>query len=87
MNATTKHAGLPLAWKYADPTEDARPVWTLDDYDAIRREDPSLLVDLRLAPAAPALLAALERIHANAAESVEWIRRTADEALRLARGA
>ena len=35
---------IPVAWKYADPTEDAR--WVLDDTDAdaIRAEDPNLLV-------------------------------------------
>jgi hypothetical protein len=35
---------------------------------------------------APALLAALEKIEANAAESPEWIRRVTNEALQLARG-
>lgn len=45
------------------------------------------LANAALIAAAPAMLAALERIHANAAESAEWIRRTADEVLSLARGA
>jgi len=40
----------------------------------------------RLIAAAPALLAALEKIEANAAESPEWIRRVTCEALQLARG-
>ncbi len=33
-----------LAYKYADPTEEARWVYDWDDLKAIRREDPSLLV-------------------------------------------
>jgi hypothetical protein len=40
----------------------------------------------RLIAAAPALLAALEKIEANAAESPEWIRRVTGAALQLARG-
>ena len=41
----------------------------------------------RLIAAAPALLAALEKIEANAADSPEWIRRVTGEALQMARGA
>ncbi len=37
--------------------------------------------DIRLIAAAPALLAALQNIDANAAESVEWIRRVARAAI------
>jgi hypothetical protein len=37
--------------------------------------------DARLIAAAPDLLAALYKIDANAAESVEWIRRVAREAI------
>jgi hypothetical protein len=40
----------------------------------------------RLIAAAPALLAALEKIETNAAESPEWIRRVTGAALQLARG-
>lgn len=41
----------------------------------------------RLISAAPDLLAALQKIDANAAESVEWIRRVAREAITKATGA
>ena len=40
----------------------------------------------RLISAAPDLLAALQKIDANAAESVEWIRRVAREAISKATG-
>ena len=40
----------------------------------------------RLIAAAPELLAALEKISANAAESPEWIRRVAQEAISKAEG-
>jgi hypothetical protein len=40
----------------------------------------------RLIAAAPELLQALELIHANAAESVEWIRRHTSAAIAKARG-
>lgn len=43
--------------------------------------------DAHLIAAAPDLLAALQKIDANAAESVEWIRRVAREALAKATGA
>ncbi len=43
-------------------------------------------VDARLIAAAPDLLAALELIDSNAAESVEWIRRHTREAIRKAKG-
>jgi hypothetical protein len=39
------------------------------------------MADARLIAAAPDLLAALYKIDANAAESVEWIRRVAREAI------
>jgi hypothetical protein len=35
-----------VAYKYADPTEDARWVYDEDDAADIRREDPSLLVEV-----------------------------------------
>lgn len=41
--ATQVPAGA-IAYKYADPTEDARWVYDESDVAAIRREDPSLLV-------------------------------------------
>lgn len=44
------------------------------------------LANARLIAAAPELLAALEKIDANAAESVEWIRRVAREAIAKATG-
>ncbi len=40
----------------------------------------------RLIAAAPELLSALQKIDANAAESVEWIRRVAQEAIAKATG-
>ena len=33
-----------VAYKYADPIEDARWIYDAEDADAIRREDPSLIV-------------------------------------------
>lgn len=33
----------PLAWKYADPTEDGRFLFTEEDVAAIEHEDPSLI--------------------------------------------
>lgn len=33
-----------IAYKYADPTEDARWVYDESDLQEIRREDPSLIV-------------------------------------------
>jgi len=35
-----------IAWKYNDPTEDARWVTDQDEYEEIARIDPSLLVDV-----------------------------------------
>ena len=49
-------------------------------------EDAALEADARLIAAAPEMLQALERIDANAAESVEWIRRVAREAIAKAKG-
>jgi len=44
----TDHAGeQPIAWKYSDPTEDSRWIYTEDDLVAIEREDPSLIVRVR----------------------------------------
>jgi hypothetical protein len=50
-------------------------------------KNPELQANAHLISAAPAMLQALERIHANAAESPEWIRRTAQEALKQTQGA
>lgn len=44
-------------------------------------------IDAQLIAAAPDLLAALQKIDSNAAESVEWIRRVAREAIAKATGA
>ena len=44
-------------------------------------------IDAQLIAAAPDLLAALQKIDANAAESVEWIRRVAREAIAKAEAA
>lgn len=35
-----------IAYKYADPIEEARWVYDNEDLDEIRRADPSLLVDI-----------------------------------------
>lgn len=35
-----------LAYKYADPTEDARWIYDADELAAIRSEDPSLIADV-----------------------------------------
>jgi hypothetical protein len=51
-----------IAWKYADPVEDARWVTDQDDYDAIAREDPGLLVTDRPGP---------EELKANAIQ--DWL--------------
>jgi len=53
------------------------------DEDGFARvvSDVQKLEDARLIAAAPELLAALQKIEANAAESVEWIRRAAREAI------
>lgn len=55
---------------------------------AIARDDAQLEnhANARLIAAAPDLLAALQKIDANAAESVEWIRRAAREAIARAQG-
>lgn len=48
--------------------------------------DERAKADAHLLAAAPDLYAALQKIDANAAESVEWIRRVARAALRKAEG-
>lgn len=35
-----------IAYKYADPTEDARWIYDESDLAEIRREDPSLIVEV-----------------------------------------
>lgn len=35
-----------IAYKYADPTEDARWVYAEDDLRAVKSEDPSLIVPI-----------------------------------------
>ena len=39
-----------VAWKFADPTEDARWIYARDEASAIEREDPSLIVWASEAP-------------------------------------
>lgn len=53
MNATATINGTPtpapegaIAWKYADPTEDGRWLYDIDEVEAIEAEDPSLIVYL-----------------------------------------
>ncbi len=36
--------GDPVAWKYADPTEDARWIYDASEADEIAREDSSLII-------------------------------------------
>jgi hypothetical protein len=50
------------------------------------RDADVALANARLIAAAPELLAALQKIDANAAESVEWIRRVARQAIAQAIG-
>ena len=45
------------------------------------RDEPQHQANARLIAAAPEMLEALSKISANAAESVEWIRRVADAAI------
>lgn len=47
INRTTIAAPVgALAYKYADPTEDARWIYDADELSVIRNEDPSLIVDV-----------------------------------------
>ena len=62
-----------------DPRVDKKTVRPCDNYRAQQRQ-------ARLHAAAPALLHALQTIDSNAAESVEWIRRVAREAINQATG-
>lgn len=54
------------------PAATARPCW---------KDDAKGKANARLIAAAPELLDALHKISANAAESAEWVRRVADEAI------
>ena len=60
------------------------PIFELNPILVFPREE--LEANARLIAAAPEMLQALERIDANAAESVEWIRRVAREAIAKAKG-
>jgi hypothetical protein len=51
-----------------------------------RESQDEMIANARLIASAPDLLAALELIHANAAESPEWIRARIDAAIAKARG-
>lgn len=42
----TQVPAAAIAYKYADPTEDARWVYDQSDLASIRREDPSLIVEV-----------------------------------------
>ena len=63
--------------------------FTVADINAGCGEIPQAeaLSNARLIASAPDLLAALEKIDANTAESVEWIRRVARAAIAKAKGA
>lgn len=54
--------------------------------DIVCNPSPMGESNARLIAAAPELLAALEKIDANAAENPEWIRRVCREAIRQAKG-
>jgi hypothetical protein len=82
-------AHTPGPWYWADNVPDAPPHYRMVvDADGFTVCDPSPMSehDARLIAAAPELLAALQKIDANAAESVEWIRRVAREAIAKATG-
>lgn len=42
-NVKTEAPEGAVAWKYADPTEDARWIYDADEAREIEREDPSLI--------------------------------------------
>lgn len=64
--------------------------WTVSFEDGDMLADltgcPNEAANARLIAAAPELLAALQKIDANAAESVDWIRRVARQAIAKATG-
>jgi hypothetical protein len=72
--------------------QSGRDYWFIDheqggeSYTLTKLENWTNEADARLIAAAPDLLAALQKIDANAAESVEWIRRVAREAISKATG-
>ena len=76
-------AGQREAWqlKIAILPTKIDPIPTLDAAASTHEERDA---NAKLIAAAPELLAALEKISANAAESVEWIRRVAQEAINKA---
>lgn len=53
-------------------------------YGRANRSDMETLANVRLIASAPAMLEALELIHANAGESAEWIRSRIEPALKAA---
>ena len=82
-------AHTPGPWYWADNVPDFPPRHRIIvDADGFTIAEPSPMgeADARLIAAAPDLLAALQKIDANAAESVEWIRRVAREAIAKAEG-
>jgi len=70
-------AHTPGPWKFVQGCH----VYASDRIVSDGFDNPNSFYDCRLIAAAPDLLAALYKIDANAAESVEWIRRVAREAI------
>lgn len=61
-----------------------RAILAVVNYTMTRTNDHAGDANARLIAASPDLLAALQKISANAAESPEWIRRVAQEAIQRA---
>ena len=82
-------AYTPAPWYWADNAPGAPKNYRMIlDADGFTIAEPSPMgeADARLIAAAPELLAALQMIDSNAAESVEWIRRVARAAIERATG-
>lgn len=59
----------PIAWKWADPTEDARFIYTEEEVEEIEREDPSLIERVEVVWEVPGELPA----NLDSIEEVRWI--------------
>ena len=83
---TTQHT--PGPWTTSSLPNGTEWTVSIDDGDMLADLTgcPNEQANARLIAAAPDLLAALQKIDANAAESVEWIRRVAREAIAKATG-